>query len=170
MDARIEGQIRGVDHSIPTRATGRPPSGARPQSSAPTKAAAGGSAAVDATHEVFDANGDGVIENWSYAHGGDSFETFDPPPSGQVGANGRRTSRTQPDIATRHAHSTDPSTAPVNTAAAIHKALGAYKSDGMANPPAPTTSADAAPVTNTTPAPTPVPQTAPPVALPSAGS
>jgi hypothetical protein len=170
MDARIEGQIRGVDHTIPARGAGRPPGGARPQSSAPTKAASGASATVDAPHEVFDANGDGVIENWSYAHGGDSFETFDPPPSGQVGANARPASGTKPEVATRHVHSTDPQTAPVNTAAAIHKALGAYRSDGMANPPAPTPAFGAAPVTNTTPAPAPVPQTAPPVALPSAGS
>ena len=153
------------------RGAGRPPGGARPQSSAATKAASGGSAPVDATHEVFDANGDGVIENWSYAHGGDSFETFDPPPSGQVGANTRRVSHTQPDVATRPVHSTDRLTAAGNnTAAAIHKALGAYRSDGMANPPAPTNTAGVAPVTDTTPAPAPVPQSAPPVALPSAGS
>ena len=169
MDARIEAQIRGVDHTIPTRGAGRPPGGARPLSSAPVKAASGASETVDATHEVFDANGDGVIENWSYAHGGDSFETFDPPPSGQVGANARRTSHTQPEVAPRHVHSTDRLTQP-NTAAAIHKALGAYQSDGMANPPNATSSAGAAPVTDTTPAPAPVLQTAPPVALPSAGS
>jgi hypothetical protein len=169
MDARIEGQVRGVDHTIPTRGTGRSPGGARPQSSKPTKAASGGSATVDATHELFDANGDGVIENWSYAHGGDSFETFDPPPSGQVGADAPRTRRTQPEVATRHVHSTDSLTAR-NTAAAIHKALGAYESDGMANPPTATPAAPVSPATDTTPAPTPVPQTSPPVALPSAGS
>ena len=36
----------------------------------------------------FDANGDGVIENWSIAHGGDSFANFDPPPSGAIDTTG----------------------------------------------------------------------------------
>jgi hypothetical protein len=168
MDARIEGQIRGIDHSIPSRGTDRSPGSPRPHASAPTKATPGASAAVDGTHEVFDSNGDGVIENWSYAHGGDSFETFDPPPSGQVGANGRRAVHTEPVVANRRAPANDALASPVNTPAAIHKAHGAYRSDGMANPPAPTTPADAA--TDATPAPAPVPQTAPPVALPSAAS
>ena len=167
MDARIEGQIRGVDHSVPMRAAGRPPGGARPQSSAAAKAVSG-SAPIDATHEVFDANGDGVIENWSYAHGGDSFENFDPPPSGQAGANARRTSHTQPDVAAKHAHTTDPTA--VNTAAAIHKAHGAYCSDGMASPPVATRPAPAAPAPDPAPASAPVPQSPPPVALPSAAS
>ena len=35
----------------------------------------------------FDANGDGVIENWSFAHGGDSFANFTRRPSGSFGTD-----------------------------------------------------------------------------------
>jgi hypothetical protein len=169
MDARIEGHIRGVDHTIPTRGTGRQDAATRPQTSAPTPVA-GGSTAAAAPHELFDANGDGVVESWSYSHGGDSFETFDPPPGGQVGANARRTTGTRPDVASRHAHSTDASNASVGTAAAIHKAHGAYRNDGMAGTPGASASPGGTTVNNTTLAPAPVPRTAAPVALPSARS
>jgi len=95
MDARIAGQIRGIENSVPRRGT--TPAGADARPTAPTKPAPGQSAPAAAQHELFDANSDGVIESWSYAHGGDSYETFNPPPSGQIGSNARRTSRTQPD-------------------------------------------------------------------------
>ena len=96
MDVRIEGQARGVVHTVPTPRQ-RPPRGARRSVRAATPRPA--SAPVDRARELFDANGDGVIENWSIAHGGDSFANFDPPPSGAAGADRRRAHRTDASAA-----------------------------------------------------------------------
>jgi len=86
MDARIAGQIGGVGHLIPTR--GESPAGdARTQTIGAVKRAPTSDAAADAQADLSDTNGDGTVEHWSYAHGGDSVTTFKPPPSGAVGAN-----------------------------------------------------------------------------------
>ena len=168
MDARIAGQIRGIENSVPRRGT--TPAGADARPTAPTKPAPGQSAPAAAPHELFDANSDGVIESWSYAHGGDSYETFNPPPSGQIGSNARRTSRTQPDAS---ANLTDAGAGRASTAAAMHKARGAYRRDGLANSPG-ARSAHASPTpTAASPAAKSAPQVTqppPPIALPSARS
>src|SRR5579862_8589655 len=71
MEVRIDRQTRGVVHATPPPGSGQPARAA----SAPRAAS---------QPELFDANGDGVIENWSIAYGGDSFANFDPPPSGET--------------------------------------------------------------------------------------
>jgi hypothetical protein len=131
MDARIEGQLGGVVHTIPTRG------------SSPPRSNADGARALPA--QVFDANGDGAIEHWSYAHGGDSFATFKPPPSGAAGANLRRVGHAPPAAAP---------TAHATTAAAMHHAREAYQRDGGA------TGADALTARTATSAPVTVTATA----------
>jgi hypothetical protein len=103
--------------------------------------------------QVFDANDDGVVENWSYMHGGDSFATISPPPSGSDPARPRTN-------ATNGAAGTHP--APTHagghagTAAAVHHAHDAYRRDGLAN----------APAAKPAPAPAPAAQPAPTVPRP----
>jgi hypothetical protein len=171
MDARIAGQIRGIDNTVPRRGTTPAGADARPSTPAPTKPASSGATPTTAQREVFDANSDGVIESWSYALGGDSYETFNPPPSGHIGANARRTSGTQPNAPS--SHSTDATVRGASTAAAMHKARGAYRRDGLATVP----DARSAPATPTPAAASPAPDTAPqvtqpapPLVLPSARS
>ena len=91
-----------------TAQRGRPPdpdarerAGARRRARSPRVEAAPRAATAHRTRraQVFDANGDGAIEHWSYAHGGDSFETFKPPPSGTAGANVRKVGHPPPGTA-----------------------------------------------------------------------
>ena len=167
MDARIAGQIRGIDRAVSRRDTTPAAVDPRSQAPAPAKRASGPSApnppaSGTAPHEVFDANGDGVIESWSYAHGGDSYETFDPPPSGQIGANARPARGTQVDTAPPATHGSDTRAARASTAAAMQKAHGAYRRDGLAHTPA----AAAAP--SPAPAAAPPSSPSPPVTRPAA--
>jgi hypothetical protein len=158
MDARIDGQFGGVVHSVPTRG-----SGSVPESRAPAPAAGKRVPDSDAPQgppaEVFDANGDGTIEHWSYSHGGDSYATFKPPPSGAAGANLRRVGHTPAAAAASAAHAARRANAHTSTAAAIHHAHEAYQRDGSANAPdthapAPAASTPAT-VATVTPAPKP---------------
>src|SRR4051794_24472353 len=96
MDARIEGQLGGVEHPIPTRAQTAGES--RTQTVDAVKRAPDSTGAAEPA-QVFDANGDGAIEHWSYAHGGDSYTTFKPPPSGAAGANLRKVGHPPPGAA-----------------------------------------------------------------------
>ena len=52
---------------------------------------------------VFDANGDGTIENWGFLHGGDSYTTFTPPPTGADPTRGRKVETRAGSRAHRHA-------------------------------------------------------------------
>ncbi len=134
MDVRIDRQTRGIVHPVPRPSNGQPPA---------TRAA---TADAGPRPQLFDANSDGVIENWSIAHGGDSFATFDPPPSGTTGSD------------TKPCHGTDALPTPTRVAghgtghpttpAAVHHAHDAYQRDGLgasvpASPPAATAPAPA---------------------------
>jgi hypothetical protein len=143
MDARIEAQLGGIGHAIPTR--GSPADTPRPQTVDAVKRAANASAG-DGQVDLSDTNGDGTVEPWSYAHGGDSVTTFKPPPSGAVGANARKVGHpprgSTPPLQT--APGAPRASAHTSTAAAVHHAHEAYQRDGGAsapNPPAPTTAA-----------------------------
>jgi hypothetical protein len=169
MDARIAAQLSGVGHPTPTRSNDPGPGAAK------RAANADGTAPVAAA--VFDANGDGAIETWSYAHGGDSYKTFKPPPSGAAGSNLRRVSHAPPVPSPPAAHAARSANAHVSTAA-MHHAHAAYQRDGGATAPdarpaAPATAvrapdAASAPVTDVTPP--PVARSAAAAALPSSGS
>jgi hypothetical protein len=163
MDARIEGQLGGVVHTVPTRGNSpsvdsraQSPGAVKPRSNADTP---------DLPAEVFDANADGAIEHWSFAHGGDSYATFKPPPSGAAGSNLRRVSHAPPVAATgaAAAHTTRHANAHATTAAAFHHAREAYQRDGGATgaDPFPAKAAGSAP-TPTTPSRAPGPNPAPP--------
>jgi hypothetical protein len=98
---------------------------------------------------VFDANNDGVIERWSFSHGGDSFATFTPPPSassasgGGGASDGSRADRTADHGAGHHA-----------SPAAIRHARRSYQQDGLAGQPAAPAPTHSAPAPST-PAPSP---------------
>lgn len=132
MDARIEGQLNGVVHTIPTRAGGQQPESHAPSAAAVKRGSADNPQGLPA--QLFDANGDGAIESWSYAHGGDSYATFKPAPSGAAGANLRRVSHAPP-AAVPTAPSVRRASSHASTAAAIHHAHEAYQRDGAANGP-----------------------------------
>jgi hypothetical protein len=149
MDARIEGQIRRIAHAIP-----------QPRSGGPISPRAASAPAGPAPPELFDANGDGVIENWSIAHGGDSFANFDPPPDGATGADTKRPANAP---APPPAHPVDHKNSRASTPVAIQHAHDAYQRDGVsAAGPADTAgaaTASAAPADSTSaPAPMPVPE------------
>ena len=117
MDVRIERQARGAVHTVPRPASGQPP--------------ASRAAATDGPRPtLFDANGDGVIENWSIAHGGDSFANFDPPPSGTTESAGTKPHHGTDALATP-ARVGDHGTARPTTPAALHHAHDAYQRDGL---------------------------------------
>jgi len=142
MDLRIERQSRGIVHAVPRPAGGQAPA-SRPATADP------GSQPT----QLFDANSDGVIENWSIAHGGDSFANFDPPPSATVAAGSSDAkSHRGTDAAAVPAHNADHPASPA-TAAAVHHAHAAYQRDGMGSrPPArPAPAALPAPVASTSP-------------------
>jgi hypothetical protein len=155
MDVRIERQTRRIVHAVQLPAGG-PPAWSR------HAAASSGQAAP----QLFDANGDGVIENWSIAHGGDSFANFDPPPSGAIdtpGSKGAHSRGAIVDAATMRVHPADHNGARVSTPAAIHHAHDAYQRDGLGTSPS-ATGGDAG-----TPArPIASPAAAPVVAVPAA--
>ena len=120
--------------------------------------------------ELFDANGDGVIENWSVLHGGDSFTTLDPAPTGSEPAPAHHATAPPPGITTHHLPATQHATAN-GTPAAIHHAQDAYQRDGLADsratsapPPAP-----GAPTPAPVPPPAPMPQGDAVAHLPSTG-
>jgi hypothetical protein len=144
MDVRIEGQARRVAHAIP-----------QPRSGPPVPARSHATPAGPAEPALFDANGDGVIENWSIAHGGDSFANFDPPPSGAASAPEPKSHRTRADAADSAAarvRSPDHRSGHASTPAAIQHAHDAYTRDGTGDvpaartPAADTAAAPAAPV------------------------
>ena len=142
MDLRIERQSRGIVHAVPRPAGGQPPA-SRPATADP------GSQPT----QLFDANSDGVIENWSIAHGGDSFANFDPPPSATVAAGSSDAkSHRGTDAVAVPVHGAD-HPAPPATAAAVHHAHAAYQRDGLGSrPPArPAPAARPAPVASTSP-------------------
>jgi hypothetical protein len=113
--------------------------------------------------ELYDANGDGVIENWSIAHGGDSFANFDPPPSGAVSApepKSHRATSTSIDGNGARLHPADHKTGHTSTPAAIQHAHDAYERDGTASgqtASAPKVDVTPLPIANSGPAPTSVP-------------
>jgi hypothetical protein len=147
MDVRIERQARGIVHAVPRTSSGQTP--------APRAAAASdGPRPV----QLFDANGDGVIENWSIAHGGDSFANFDPPPSGTAGVPDTKSHRGG-DAATVNARGADHPAARETTPAAVHHAHEAYQRDGLGSTP-PASSPPVAP-------PAPAPAATPPAPHPS---
>jgi hypothetical protein len=177
MDASIEGQLGGVVHTVPTRGSG-PSADSRAQSPGAVKRSANGDSAPDLPDQVFDANGDGAIEHWSFAHGGDSYATFKPPPSGAAGANLRRVGHAPPATAPSAPHATRHTNAHATTAAMQH-ARSAYQRDGGATDVQPFTaksgsSAPAATTPTGAPGPNPlappVTQSPPAAALPSARS
>ena len=143
MDARIEGQLGGIVQAIPTRDNGPT---AEPHFQTPPAARRATAAVTPAVPApVFDANGDGAIESWSYAHGGDSYTTFKPPPSGAVGSNLRHVKHELPSAAPVTSHATRRTDKSASTVAAIHHAHAAYQRDGAgAAPDAPPPSAPAA--------------------------
>jgi hypothetical protein len=150
MDVRIEGQARRVAHAIP-----------QPRSGPPVPARSPATPSGPAEPALFDANGDGVIENWSIAHGGDSFANFDPPPSGAAGAPDPKTHRTNAnaaDSASARVRSFDHHNGHASTPAAIQHAHDAYTRDGAGDIPA-TRAPAATPPAAPSPAPLPAPGT-----------
>jgi hypothetical protein len=145
------GQGAGAVHSAPRS---KAPPNARPAAPA----------------QLFDANGDGVIENWSVLHGGDSFTTLDPAPPGSEPAPVHHAAAPPAGTATHHVSS--PHAIANGTPAAIHHAQDAYQRDGLADTrvtSAPAPAADAAaPGTSASPAP-PMPQGEAVAHLPSTG-
>jgi hypothetical protein len=150
MDIRIERQPRRIVHAIPPPGTGQS-----------ATARASSESHGPQSHQLFDANGDGAIENWSIAHGGDSFANFDPPPSGAPASdpkphNGSGTVDPAPARVRGGDHASG-----AGTPAAVHHARGAYQRDGMgssraASTPAPATTGSRPP--------------APPVSQPAAAT
>ena len=167
MDVRIETQRRGIVQSIPApgdghesvaRGSNQPRSDSHPQTKPPSGAPATlAAAASGATGAWFDANGDGVIESWSYSHGGDSFANFTPPPPRSSEPSSRKSNDAALGPAT--ARPGDRADANAGTTAQVHKAHTAYRRDGLSNEPA-ARHAD-------TPAPAPAPAAAPPVPVPT---
>ena len=98
------------------------------------KAKAPPAARPSASPVLFDANGDGVIENWSVLHGGDNFATLDPAPPGSQPAPAHHVA-TPPPSSSHHLSSAS-HTAPGSTPAAMHHAQDAYQRDGLADTPA----------------------------------
>jgi hypothetical protein len=167
MDARIEAQLGGIGHAIPTR--GSAPGGPRPQTVDAVKRAPDASAG-DAQADLSDTNGDGTVEHWSYAHGGDSVTTFRPPPSGAVGANVRKVGHpprgsTPPVQSAPGAHHAG---AHPSTAAAAHHAREAYQRDGGASAPDTPATATAAAPSASAPAPAKLDAPMPAVTQPGA--
>jgi hypothetical protein len=159
MIVKVLGQGLGAAAVAPKSGSGQRPSGraatARVDSDprpAPTRES--GSAA---SQQLFDANGDGTIENWSFLHGGDSFATFDPPPPGTDTTRPSRSAVARREVADRLSSAHGPSS---GTPAAVHHARNAYRRDGLGG----------APVAHdvSTRGDTPVP-TAPPVPVPQHG-
>jgi hypothetical protein len=138
MDVRIERQARGIVHAVPQPASGPPPV---PRASATTG---------DPQPALFDANGDGVIENWSIAHGGDSFANFHLPPIGTAGPPDPK-SRHGNDALTTPGRGTDHGTGRPTTPAAVHHAHDAYQRDGLGSTPPASTPAVATPAPVATP-------------------
>ena len=135
MDVTEIGQGRGLEQAAPrvighhSPARGR----AEPRHQPPNVTAAEPAAEPDV---LFDANGDGVVEHWSFAYGGDSFTNFAPPPSGAFGSDvvpPRRTAGpargTPPPGRIGPA---DRSPAPAGTPVAMRHATHAYHADGGA--------------------------------------
>jgi hypothetical protein len=154
MDVRIEGQARRVAHAIP-----------QPRSGPPVPARSPATPSGPAEPALFDANGDGVIENWSIAHGGDSFANFEPPPSGAVSAPDPKTHRTNAsaaDGASARVRSLDHRNGHATTPAAIQHAHDAYTRDGAGDAPdARAPAVDTAATATAPAAPSPAPLPAP---------
>ena len=132
MDTKIIGQRLAVATAI-SRAGGqqslaRDPSEPRAQARSSSQPAPDAPAANGGAW--FDANGDGVIESWSIAHGGDSFANFTPPPTGSAssGGNASRSADISPSAANR---SRPPGR--TSTPAAMSHAHAAYQRDGLAH-------------------------------------
>jgi hypothetical protein len=136
MDVRIDTQPRGIAHAVLA------PDGGQPMSARRAPAPPG-----QRTQPLFDANGNGMIENWSIAHGGDSFATFDPPPTGTTAAPHPKPhhSSAAADAQAAHIRATDHAAARVSTPAAILHAQSAYQRDGLGTSPAPVVPQPAAP-------------------------
>jgi hypothetical protein len=125
MDVRIEGQARRVAHAIP-----------QPRSGPPVPARSPATPSGPPEPALFDANGDGVIENWSIAHGGDSFANFEPPPSGAAEAPDPKTHHAganAADSASARVRSLDHRNGHATTPVAIQHAHDAYTRDGDAS-------------------------------------
>jgi hypothetical protein len=95
------------------------------------KAKAPPAARPSAAPALFDANGDGVIENWSVLHGGDNFATLDPAPAGSQPAPTHHVATPSPSSPRRLSSASH--SAPGSTPAAIHHAQDAYQRDGLAD-------------------------------------
>lgn len=136
MIANLKGQGLGVAHAAP-----RPGSGPSSARGAPASPSASDAARSSTENAVFDANGDGAIENWGFLHGGDSYTTFTPPPTGADPTRGRKveapaeSAPAKTPVAIRHAHAAyrrDGSPVHDNTPGAARAAAPAR----MTNPPA----------------------------------
>jgi len=156
--------VRPIDNERPSAHAANRPHPLRPAGTATGRADARGSNAPspaasrggdddagDITAARFDANDDGVVENWSYAEGGDSFSNFDPPPSGSIGSESTNPRKLDaaPRAETGPGRAVDGGTGPPTTPAAWHHARTAYRRDGTTNadhaPPASATGAQHAP-------------------------
>src|SRR5258706_5292282 len=139
MIVNVRGQGPGAAPAVP-RTGGGPQSSARGGAaplapSGPQPHAE--NAEPSSTDAVYDANGDGAIENWGFLHGGDSFTTLTPPPTGSDPTRTRRNTDGPATTAARTATSTAHSTVPAGTPAAKHRAHAAYRRDRAAGAPAP---------------------------------
>ena len=143
MDVRIEAQQRGIVHPVPAPGDGhelaarggsQPRGDSHPQTRPASGAPAAGSGSSSAGVAWFDANGDGVIESWSYSFGGDSFANFTPPPPHATEPSSHRSS---PDAASvpPGAGTPDGPAAAGGTTAQVHHAHTAYRRDGLSNAP-----------------------------------
>src|SRR4051812_35752615 len=128
MIVNLKGQEPGAAPAVPR--TSGPPSSAR-GAPAPRSPSGADAPASSPDQAVFDANGDGAIENWGFLHGGDSYTTFTPPPTGSDPTRGRRVEAPSA-AATRPA---SPAPGPTGTPAAIRHAHTAYRRDGSAGAP-----------------------------------
>jgi hypothetical protein len=146
MDVRIETQRRGIVHPVPApgdghelaaRGENQPRGDSHPQTK-PASSAPGVNPAASASADGawFDANGDGVIESWSYSHGGDSFANFTPPPPRSTEPSPHRSNdRSTITTTTTGARTPDHPDAGSGTTAQVHHARTAYRRDGLSNAP-----------------------------------
>jgi len=142
MIANLKGQGPGAVHAVP-----RPGSGPLSARGASASLAASDAPTSPNENAVFDANGDGTIENWGFLHGGDSYTSFTPPPTGADPTRGRKV---EPAQAAGHA----------KTPAAIRHAHAAYRRDGSPVHDTPPGAARApAPAKSTNPPPAQPPST-----------
>jgi hypothetical protein len=124
----LKGQGPGAAHAVPRTGSG-PPASPRAGPHLEPPAVPG-----TTSEALFDANGDGAIENWGFLHGGDSYTTFTPPPTGADPTRANRSTDGADAKPARPVPGTAHAPGRKDTPAAMQHAHTAYRRDGLAQP------------------------------------